>query len=144
MPQTRQPSKQQWKARNSGRALPTMRLTRRHEKGVSKAARNTGAFALEPAGEFAGEYFGQGLATGDWDTKGAALEALSSMGQSGITFAGQKFIEYAIRPKSWETTKADQAPSAGTNPLLALPSPTYTGTSKRPAIAAAGRAAAGY
>ena len=96
------------------------------QKGVNKAARNAGAFAMEPAGEFAGEYFGQGLATGDWDTKGAALEALSSLGQSGITFAGQKFIEYVTRPKSGTSTDAPTEPPAGS--LLALPSPTYTGT----------------
>ena len=96
-------------------------------KGANKVARNAGAFATEPAGEFVGEYFGQGVATGDWDEKGAALEALSSMGQSGITFAGQKFIEYVTRPKSGEKTDAKEEEKP-TNPLLALPSPTYTGT----------------
>jgi len=109
-------------------------------KGAAKAtragalARNVAAAALEPAGEFAGEYLGQGLATGDYDAKGAALEALSSLGQSGITFAGQKIYQYATNPFS-RTANNDGAevgrnPTAETPevPVLALPSPTYTGT----------------
>lgn len=69
-------------------------------KGAGNVARNVGAAALDPAGEFAGEFAGQGVATGDWDTKNAALEALSSIGQSGIMFAGQKAYQAATRPKS--------------------------------------------
>ncbi|MGL4648343.1 MAG: hypothetical protein ACRC1H_02950, partial [Caldilineaceae bacterium] len=68
------------------------------QKGAQALGRNAAVAALEPAGEFAGEYLGQGVATGDWDTKDAALEALSSLGQSGITFAGQKLYEAATSP----------------------------------------------
>lgn len=68
------------------------------QKGAQAIARNLGVAALEPTGEFAGEYLGQGVATGDWDTKGAMLEALSSLGQSGITYAGQKIYQYATNP----------------------------------------------
>lgn len=60
--------------------------------------RNAAVAALEPAGEFTGEYVGQGVATGDWDTKGATLEALSALGQGGITFAGQKLYQAATSP----------------------------------------------
>ena len=68
------------------------------QKGASALGRNAVVAGLEPAGEFTGEYLGQGVATGDWDTKGAALEALSSLGQSGITFAGQKIYDAATSP----------------------------------------------
>lgn len=68
------------------------------QKGVQALARNATVGALEPVGEFAGEYLGQGAATGDWDTKGAMLEALSSLGQSGITYAGQKIYQAATSP----------------------------------------------
>lgn len=79
------------------------------KKGAGNIARNVTAAGLEPAGEFAGEYAGQGLATGDWDTKNAAMEALSSIGQSGGMFAGQKALQYATRPKQ----AGEQAPAAG-------------------------------
>lgn len=68
------------------------------QSGVRNAARNVGVAALEPAGEFAGEYLGQGVATGDYDVKNATLEALSSVGQSGMTFAGQKAYSAAKYP----------------------------------------------
>lgn len=87
------------------------------QKGGQALARNAGVAALEPAGEFAGEYLGQGAATGDWDTKGAMLEALSSLGQSGITYAGQKIYQYATSPargaKAQESTQAEQQVSQG-------------------------------
>ncbi len=54
-----------------------------------KAARAIGDLAMESGGEFAGEFAGEGLATGNWDTKNAALEALSAVGQSAITVGGQ-------------------------------------------------------
>jgi len=76
------------------------------QKGVQALARNATVGALEPVGEFAGEYLGQGAATGDWDTKGAMLEALSSLGQSGITYAGQKIYQAATSPL--RGVKADQ------------------------------------
>jgi hypothetical protein len=66
--------------------------------GAAGVARNATAAALEPTGEFAGEYLGQGLATGDYDTKEAFLEAASSIGQSGATFAGQKMYAAAKYP----------------------------------------------
>ena len=68
------------------------------QKGAQALTRNATVGALEPVGEFAGEYLGQGVATGDWDTKGAMLEALSSLGQSGITYAGQKIYQSATSP----------------------------------------------
>ena len=58
--------------------------------GLGGAARHTAAFALEPASEFAGEYLGTGLANGEWDEKGAALEAFSSLGHSAVEFVGTK------------------------------------------------------
>ncbi len=66
------------------------------QKGAENIARNAGAAALEPVGEFTGEYFGQGLASDDWDTKNAGLEALSSIGQSAGTFGVQKAIQYGM------------------------------------------------
>lgn len=67
-------------------------------KGAGNAGRHAAAAALEPAGEFTGEYVGQGVATGDWDAKNATLEALSSIGQSGAMFAGQKAYQIATQP----------------------------------------------
>ena len=66
--------------------------------GASNVARNVGAAALDPAGEFTGEFVGQGVATGDWDTKNAALEAISSMGQSALMYGGQKAYQAATSP----------------------------------------------
>ena len=68
------------------------------QKGARALGRNAAVASLEPAGEFAGEYLGQGVATGDWDTKGAFLEAASALGQSGATFAGQKLYQAATSP----------------------------------------------
>nr|WP_101085418.1 PLxRFG domain-containing protein [Neisseria meningitidis] len=58
--------------------------------GLGGAARHAAAFALELASEFAGEYLGTGLANGEWDEKGAALEAFSSLGHSAVEFVGTK------------------------------------------------------
>nr|WP_101119034.1 PLxRFG domain-containing protein [Neisseria meningitidis] len=58
--------------------------------GLGGAARHAAAFALEPASEFTGEYLGTGLANGEWDEKGAALEAFSSLGHSAVEFVGTK------------------------------------------------------
>ncbi|HEY9973776.1 PLxRFG domain-containing protein [Neisseria meningitidis] len=58
--------------------------------GLGGAARHAAAFELEPASEFAGEYLGTGLANGEWDEKGAALEAFSSLGHSAVEFVGTK------------------------------------------------------
>ncbi|MCK6392065.1 hypothetical protein [Zoogloea sp.] len=88
--------------------------------GTQKIARNVGTAALEPAGEYAGEYLGQGIATGDWDSKGAALEALSSLGQSTATFAGQKAYQAVTRPA---TTANQQQPPAAETPPAETPPP---------------------
>lgn len=66
--------------------------------GAQKLLRNTGAAATEPVGEFAGEYGGSLAATGEADAKDAFLEAASSLGQSGIMFAGQKAIQAIKSP----------------------------------------------
>ncbi len=58
--------------------------------GLGGAARHAAAYALESASEFAGEYLGTGLANGEWDEKGAALEAFSSLGHSAVEFVGTK------------------------------------------------------
>jgi hypothetical protein len=65
---------------------------------TQKVLRNVSAALLDPAGEFAGEYLGEGFATGDFDVKNAGLEALASIGQSGIVFAGQKGVQYLTNP----------------------------------------------
>lgn len=70
------------------------------KKGLGNIARNTTVAAMDPAGEFTGEYVGSGLATGKWDTKDATLEALSSIGQSGGMFALQKGAERITSPES--------------------------------------------
>lgn len=80
--------------------------------GGANLARNAGVAALDPAGEFAGEFVGQGVATGEWDTKDAALEAFSSLGQSGAMFAGQKAYQAATRPLRGKGAAADQPTSA--------------------------------
>ena len=42
------------------------------QKGAENIARNAGAAALEPVGEYTGEYFGgKRFASDDWDTKNA-------------------------------------------------------------------------
>lgn len=87
--------------------------------GAQGAARNVTAAALEPAGEFAGEFLGQGIATGEFDTKEAFLEAASSIGQSGMTFAGQKAyqaMKYPFKAGKDGNTPAGappDSPSAG-------------------------------
>ena len=88
------------------------------QQGANKIARNAGAAALEPAGEFAGEFVGQGVATGEWDTKNAALEAFSSIGQSGAMFAGQKAYQALTQPAPAD---ADAANAMTTSPGAADP-----------------------
>lgn len=61
-------------------------------------AGNLAAASLEPVGEYAGEYLGSLSATGEASSKDAFLEAVSSLGQSGITFAGQKIYAGAKMP----------------------------------------------
>ena len=73
-------------------------------KGFGNAARHAGAFALEPVGEFAGEYLGSGIANNEWDAKGAALEAFSSLGQSVVQFVGTK--AYAVATDPLKASKA--------------------------------------
>ncbi len=68
------------------------------KSGVLNQARNTGVFALEPAGEIVGEGVGNFAATGELDVPGAVLEGLSSLGQSGATFAGQKVFDAINSP----------------------------------------------
>jgi hypothetical protein len=106
--------------------------------GAQNVARNVGAAALEPAGEFAGEYLGQGVATGEWDAKNAALEAFSSIGQSGAMFAGQKAYQYVTRPRSAQGEQTP--PEAGTAPPAGPQG--FAPTAERPVIdeAALGRA----
>lgn len=82
--------------------------------GVGGLARNATVAGLEPAGEFAGEYLGQGAATGEFDSKDAFLEALSSLGQSGVTFAGQK--AYAAIKNPLGGAKPDATPSGSAQP----------------------------
>lgn len=77
--------------------------------GAGNVARNAGAAALDPAGEFTGELVGQGAATGDWDTKNAALEAFSSIGQSGVMFTGQKAYQAATRPRTGDAAASPEA-----------------------------------
>lgn len=81
--------------------------------GAQGLARNTGVAALEPAGEFTGELVGQGVATGDWDVQNAALEAASSIGQSGATFAGQKAYAGIKYPFKANADQAAQLPDTG-------------------------------
>lgn len=115
------------------------------KKGAGNIARNVTAAGLEPAGEFAGEYVGQGLASGDWDTKNAALEALSSVGHSGAMFTGQKAYQAATKPR--QGAASSQEPAArteeGATAPLALPAPPpSTGTpSEQLAASDADRAA---
>lgn len=74
------------------------------QKGFGNAARHAGAFALEPVGEFAGEYLGSGIANNEWDAKGAALEAFASLGQSAVQFVGTK--AYAVATDPLKASKA--------------------------------------
>ena len=80
--------------------------------GAGNVARNVGVAALDPAGEFAGEFVGQGVATGDWDTKNAALEAISSMGQSALMYGGQKAYQGATSPLRGKVANESGKPNA--------------------------------
>lgn len=88
--------------------------------GAGNVARNVGVAALDPAGEFAGEFVGQGVATGDWDTKNAALEAISSVGQSAIMYGGQKAYQAATSPLRGKSSTGAEAAAEGE----AQPTPT--------------------
>nr|DAY12504.1 MAG TPA: Type I restriction enzyme [Caudoviricetes sp.] len=79
-------------------------LVEASQKGFGNAARHAGAFALEPVGEFAGEYLGSGIANNEWDAKGAALEAFASLGQSAVQFVGTK--AYAVATDPLKASKA--------------------------------------
>jgi hypothetical protein len=112
-------------------------------QGAERIARNMAAAAIYPAGEFAGEYVGTGVATGEWDTKNATLEALSSVGQSAAMYAGQKAYQAAtgvgkIQPLVQPTPSAEnpnpapvERPDPSAGPLSAaanlLPAPNVDG-----------------
>ena len=88
-------------------------------KGARKFARNTAAAALEPGGEYLGEFLGTLAAEGDWSPeairkahKEGVLEAFMSLGQSGITFAGQKGWQYAKEPRGKAAPGAEDAADA--------------------------------
>ena len=81
--------------------------------GAGRLGRNSAAFALEPAGEFTGEFVGSGVAEGKWDTKEAGLEALSSLGHGGMTFAGQKAYQAITKPS--EDTSGPSAENLARN-----------------------------
>uniref|UniRef100_UPI00258C3503 hypothetical protein n=1 Tax=Acidithiobacillus sp. TaxID=1872118 RepID=UPI00258C3503 len=95
--------------------------------GTGGAARNVGVAAMEPAGEFAGEYAGQGVATGNWDEKNAFLEAASSIGQGAATFAGQKLYANAKAPFGKAdpivepAAELEQVPAGTTPPVEHVP-----------------------
>ena len=91
------------------------------KKGAGNIARNVGAAALDPAGEFAGEFVGQGVATGEWDTKNAALEAFSSIGQSGAMFSGQKAYQALTRPAGAAEAPAAPADAGAANAMTTSP-----------------------
>lgn len=110
--------------------------------GAGNIARNTTVAAMEPAGEFAGEYLGEGVAKDNWDTKNAALEAFSSLGQSGAMYAGQKAYQAITKPlqskiqptptpENPNPTPVDR-PDPSNGPLSAaaflLPAPSTDGT----------------
>jgi N12 class adenine-specific DNA methylase len=95
--------------------------------GAQGVTRNVTAAALEPAGEFTGEYLGQGLATGEYDEKEAFLEAASSIGQSGATFAGQKAyaaLKYPFKADKGSDAPAGGAPGPTADDVLGTPEPT--------------------
>lgn len=111
--------------------------------GAGQIARNAAAFAVDPAGEFTGEFLSTGLATGEWDTKEAGLEALMGLGQSSLMYGGQKAYQAAtspvrrkVQPLATEDNPAPapvEAPDPDNGPLskaaskmpepLALPAP---------------------
>jgi N12 class adenine-specific DNA methylase len=70
--------------------------------GAGNIARNVTAAGLDPLGEGVGEFVGEGMATGDWSVKEAAVEAISSVGQSGFMYAGQKAYQAATKPSERE------------------------------------------
>lgn len=95
--------------------------------GAQGVTRNVTAAALEPAGEFTGEYLGQGLATGEYDEKEAFLEAASSIGQSGATFSGQKAyaaLKYPFKADKGSDAPAGGAPGPTADDVLGTPEPT--------------------
>ncbi|RRW29656.1 hypothetical protein EGJ44_20225 [Ectopseudomonas oleovorans] len=92
-------------------------------QGAEKIARNVAAAAIDPAGEFAGEYLGSGIALGDWDAKNAALEAFSSIGQSGVMFAGQKAYQAATGLGGKQSPLIQPQPSAENPAPAPVPAP---------------------
>jgi citrate lyase gamma subunit len=81
--------------------------------GAGNIARNVGAAGLDPLGEFAGEFVGSGVAMDDWNAKEATVEAISSVGQSGLMYAGQKAYQAAKKPLEKE---GQQPPPATPTP----------------------------
>lgn len=97
--------------------------------GARNVARHAGVGALDPAGEFAGEFVGGGVATGDWDAKDAALEAFSSLGQSAMMYGGQRAYQAATSPLRGGKPGADASADGGApaaTPLLLGSSPPDT------------------
>jgi hypothetical protein len=92
-------------------------------QGAEKIARNVAAAAIDPAGEFAGEYIGSGIALDDWDAKNAALEAFSSIGQSGVMFAGQKAYQAATGLGRTQSPLIQPQPSAENPAPAPVPAP---------------------
>lgn len=103
------------------------------QKGLSNKSRDLITASLEPLGEFTGELLGDAAVTGEFDVQSAALEAASAIGQSAITFAGQKAFQAIQKPFSgsskdnYNSKEAqDLAVSTGDiTPLTDPSSPTY-------------------
>ena len=68
-------------------ADPTFQAT---QKGLAKIGKLAATTGLETFGEGGGEYFGTGVATGEWNPKAAVEEAFAGFGTSVATAAGQK------------------------------------------------------
>lgn len=104
------------------------------KKGAGNAARNVTAAAMEPGGEYLGETLGTLVANGDWSPeaireahKEGLLEALMSMGQSGITFAGQKGWQAIRAPRDLpQQDTLMPTPDAPQQPPM-LPAPAAQG-----------------
>lgn len=78
------------------------------EQGAFKAATTLGqralrggaGISLETLGEGVGEYWGEGLATGNWDKMESVVEAISSLGQSAIETGTAAALNRTDRPAS--------------------------------------------
>jgi hypothetical protein len=104
--------------------------------GIGAVARDTAAFGLEPLGEFTGEYVGEGLGRGNWDTKESAFEALMSLGQSGLIFTGQKAAQAIKAPFEQQDTSSGAAtPNAAppNSPPNSLPNATQNASTQNAA-----------